>query len=66
MKHIVTLPRNKSDHRAHPRPDTGKKILVHYSLDGRVVCEATLHLTTTARFIELPLPVIHQMTRGKK
>ena len=60
----IPLSRNKFDHRSHPRPGTGQKLVAHYILNGRVVCAAEHRLTADVKFLELPIPIIHRLKVG--
>jgi len=42
----------------------GQKLTIHFSINKKVICEAACQLIPDIRFIEIPIPVIHQMTRG--
>ena len=64
MKTIIPdYPDSPTTERTH-RFSADQKLIIHYTLNGHVICEAEGRLTAGTRFIELPIPVIHQMTRG--
>ena len=46
------------------KPSIGQKLVVHYILNGNVLCEAAHHLSADVNFLQIPLPVIHEMKRG--
>jgi len=48
------------------RPSAAQKLVIHYSLNGHVLCEATHQLSVDVNFLPIPLPVIHEMKRGSK
>ena len=58
--------RNKFDKNPHPQPSSGQKLVLHYIIDGHVICEAAHHLTAGVNFLQIPLPVIHEMKRGSR
>ena len=61
MHNIIHHPASKlnTDYRL-----LGQRLIIHYIADGKVLCEAECRLTANTRFLEIPLPVIHQMMRG--
>lgn len=42
----------------------GQRLVVHYIVDGKVLCEAEHLLTVDTKFVQIPIPVIHQMARS--
>ena len=44
----------------------GQKLVLHYIVDGHVICEATHHLIADVNFLQIPIPVIHEMKRGSR
>lgn len=60
---ISISPHNRSDHRSIPRPSSGQKLVLHYIIDGHVICEAAHHLSSDVNFLQLPIPVIHELKR---
>lgn len=61
MRHSIH-PKKIPDRNPCSKPD--QKLLVHYTLNGQLVCEAEYHLANDEKFVQLPIPVIHQMERG--
>ena len=66
QQHSLPHPRSRFNQLAHPRPGTGQKLVAHYILNGRVVCEAARHLTAATRLMEVPIPVRHRLMMGVK
>ncbi len=42
----------------------GKKLVLHYIIDNKVVCEAEFRLPADALFLALPIPVRHRLMMG--
>lgn len=64
QQHSLPHPRSRFNQRSDPRSGTGLKLVAHYILNGRVACEAARHLTADARFVDLPIPVLHRWMMG--
>lgn len=46
------------------QPPGTKKVTLHYSMSGRVICETEYRLANDTKFIELPIPVRHRLMMG--
>ncbi len=61
MKTIIHECHNSPTTNYAHRPDSGQVLVVHYTLNGHVICEAAHHLTADVNFLQIPIPVIHEM-----
>lgn len=61
MNNIVTLPTRNLNLGSQP---PGKKLVIHYSINGHVLCETEYRLANDTKFIELPIPVRHRLIMG--
>ena len=64
MKNIIPFPGPNPTTEHTRRPGAGQKLVIHYSLNGRVLCETQCNMTATTRFVELPIPVRHRLMMG--
>lgn len=61
MKNIIANPTNNPT--TLHKTGRSSRLVLHYIIDSKPICEAEHQLTPDTRFIEIPIPVIHQMTR---
>ena len=61
MNNILTLPARNLNTGSQP---PGQTLTILYSIDKKVVCQANYHLTADAKYIQLPLPVLHRLMMG--
>lgn len=62
MNNILTLPARNLNTGSQP---PGKKLILHYTLNGHVICQTEYRLTADAKYVELPLPVQHRLLMGQ-
>ena len=58
---IIVTP-SKPNLNTGPGPPS-HRVVIHYIFNGHVICEATHLLIADVNFLQIPLPVIHEMKR---